>query len=251
MQPTEILHAMYDARPLIFGHRGARADAPENTLPAFELAAHQGAHGIELDVHLSQDGHIVVMHDFTVDTTTDGSGPVMGLTLDALRALDAGRWFGPDFAGTRIPTLDEVFEAVGQRLFINIEIKSLTPETNGIETAVAACVTRHAMQQRVIISSFNPVALLRVRAALPDVPLGFLYDADTLPLVSALLPGLSYEATHPRQDLIDAALVAQARQAGHLVNAWTVNDPARGQVLRDLGVDGLITDAPGALLAAL
>src|SRR5690606_28189003 len=116
---------------LVFGHRGAKAYAPMNTIPAFELAAEQGADGIELDVHRSKDGHAVIVHDFTVDETTDGNGTVTEMTLAQLKELDAGSWFGEGFHGVQIPTLDEVFEAVGERLLINVEIKSNMQDTDG------------------------------------------------------------------------------------------------------------------------
>ncbi|MBC7809703.1 MAG: glycerophosphodiester phosphodiesterase, partial [Burkholderiales bacterium] len=152
---------MFDGQTLVFGHRGAKAYAPMNTLPAYELAAEQGAHGIELDVHRSKDGYAVIVHDFKVDATSDGKGLVTEMTLAQLKRLDAGAWFDPKFAGTRIPTLDEVFESVGQRLFVNVEIKSDSLETDGVEQVVADCITRHNMQSRVIVSSFNPYTLHR------------------------------------------------------------------------------------------
>lgn len=251
MTSSAILEALVDSRPLIFGHRGAQAYAPANTLPAFELAAQQGAHGIELDVHLSRDGHMVVIHDFAVDATTDGIGRVTDLSLDALRALDAGRWFAPEFAGTRIPTLDEVFEAVGKRLFVNVEIKSRSVRTRGIEQAVAACILRHNMQHRVIVSSFSPLALRRFRRVLPTVPLGFLYGVGVTAVTKLLTRSFPYEAEHPQALLVDTALMAQAQRAGRIVNVWTVNDVARGRELRDLGVHGLITDAPDRMVAAM
>jgi glycerophosphoryl diester phosphodiesterase len=123
-----ILDEIYQGRTLVFGHRGAKAYAPMNTIPAFELAAQQGADGAELDVHLSRDGNPIILHDFSVDATTDGSGLARTMTLAQLKDLDAGGWFGDAFRGVRIPTLDEVFEAVGSRLYINVEIKSETVE---------------------------------------------------------------------------------------------------------------------------
>lgn len=242
-----VLEAMYTIRPMIFAHRGAAAYAPPNTLPAFELAIAQGAHGVELDVHLSLDGHLVVIHDFSVDATTDGTGLVADLTLDNLKALDAGSRFAPAFAGTRIPTLDEVFETVGRHSYINVEIKSHSADTDGLEAAVAKCILRHQMHERVIVSSFNPLALKRFRHALPTVPIGFLYGLDSPGLPQDLI----CEAYHPHADLIDETFIAQAHAAGKLVNAWTVNDPARGRVLRDLAVDGIITDVPDQMLAAV
>ena len=253
MSATEVLNAFYDQQrvPLIFGHSGAQAYAPSNTLPAFELAAKLVRHGTELDVSRSKDGYVVVVHDLTVDATTNGSGRVADLTLAQLKALDAGSWFAPEFAGVTIPTLDEVFEAVGEQLFINVEIKSQTQETDGVEQAVAECIIRHAMQQRVMISSFNPLALRRFRELLPDVPLGFLYGLHSPEIAHRLIEGFTVEALHPEHDLIDQALVDQAHAAGQRVHAWTINDAERAQQLAALGVDLIMTDVPDRLLAAL
>jgi len=251
MSASEILDVMYSTIPLIFGHSGAQAYAPSNTLPAFELAAQQNAHGTELDVHRSKDGHPVLLHDFTVDATTNGTGRVSDLTLAELKALDAGSWFAPEFAGVQIPTLDEVFEAVGQQLFVNVEIKSLSEETDGIEQAVADCILRHGMQERVIVSCFNPLALRRFRDILPDVPLGFLYGKDSPEVVWGLIEGFRVEALHPEAFLIDAQLVEKAHAARQRINAWTVNNIEEARKLRDLGVDAIITDVPDQLLANL
>jgi glycerophosphoryl diester phosphodiesterase len=237
---------------MVFGHRGASAYAPMNTLSAFELAAEQGADGIELDAHRTRDGHVVVVHDYTVDKTTDGSGRVAEMTLEQVRELDAGSWFGDAFRGERIPTLDEIFETVGRRLLVNVEIKSETAETDGVEQAIANVIARHAMQRRVIVSSFNPLALVRFRKIMSDVPAALLYDAEMgepLPLLQGA--GLMVEAIHPHHVLLDAGLMVLARTRGWWVNTWTVNDPARAVVLRDLGVDIIMTDNPDTVRAAL
>lgn len=251
MQAAHILNTMYATTPLVFGHSGAQAYAPPNTLPAFELAVQQGAHGTELDVHRSKDGYPVVIHDFTVDASTSGSGRVTDLTLAELKTLDAGSWYAPEFAGVTIPTLDEIFESVGKTLFINVEIKSLSQDTDGIEQVVADCIRRHHMQERVFVSCFNPLALRRFRAILPDVPLGFLYGEASPEMVYTLMQDFVVEALHPQDSLIDAALVTKAHETGQRVNAWTVNDPVRARVLRDYGVDCIMTDAPDKLLIAL
>lgn len=244
-----VLTQMIADAPLIFGHRGARAYAPMNTIPAFELALEQGAQGVELDVYLSADSEIVVIHDDTVDATTDGAGEVRTKTLAELKDLDAGAWFAPEYAGTCIPTLDEVFEAIGQRAWVNVEIKSTTEDTDGIESAVAECLTRHQMQERVIVSSFNPYALRRFRDIMPQVPLGYLYHPawDT----RALMHNITYEAYHPYYDIIDETLMQQANRAGHMVNTWTINDPDEALRLHQLGVHTFITDNPDTLVAKL
>lgn len=251
MLPRQLLEAIYDHRTLVFAHSGAQAYAPGNTLPAFEMARQQKAHGVELDVHRSRDGYPVVIHDATVDAATDGTGSVADMTLAQLRTLDAGIRYAPQFAGTCIPTLDEVFDVVGREMIVNVELKSESAETDGLEQTVADCIRRHAMQDRVLISSFNPFALRRFRAIMPEAPIGFLFGVHSPAVLRTLLEGFDYEAQHPEDPLIDAALVEGARRAGHFVNAWTVNDPARAAALRDLGVNGIITDAPDLILKAI
>ncbi|MCC6615648.1 MAG: glycerophosphodiester phosphodiesterase [Anaerolineae bacterium] len=248
------LDHFYDERPrpLIFGHRGASAYAPMNTLPAFQLAAAQGADGIELDVWLSKDGAPVILHNDTVDETTDGSGSVWDMTLAELRRLDAGRWKDERYAGTRIPTLDEVFEVVGDNLLVNVEIKSAEGMIPDVEVAVADCIVRHDMQERVLVSSFDPHVLARFAQVNPDIPVAFLEYEGTPPqayVVADLM--LNQRARHPHSAMIDAGYMERAHGKDWRVNAWTVDDVDEAQRLVKLGVDGLITNAPDVLLAAL
>jgi glycerophosphoryl diester phosphodiesterase len=245
------LQAFGQNRPLVFGHRGAKAYAPMNTLPAFELAAAQGADGIELDVHRSKDGYPVIVHDFTVDETTDGRGRVTDLTLAELKALDAGGWFSEQFRGVRIPTLDEVFTAVGHRLLVNVEIKAETEDTDGVEQVVADCIARRTMSERVIVSSFNLPTLVRFRQIMPAVPIGFLHYLAITDEQRAFIQqhNLTYEALHPYHERVTADYVQQA--GSRLINVWTVNEPERAVVMRELGVHGIITDQPDVILKAL
>src|SRR5512137_1822539 len=129
-------HFLYAERPLNMGHRGAPAEAPENTLASFQRAREAGAHGVELDVMLSADGQVVVCHDFWVDRTTDGRGRIRELTVAQLKTLDAGSWFGPQFAGERIPTLRQVVDWAGQDMLLNIELKSQGLRSDGLEDQV-------------------------------------------------------------------------------------------------------------------
>jgi len=245
------LDQLYPGETRILGHRGASAYAPMNTLPAFELAADQGADGIELDVHLSKDGTLIVLHDFTVDHTTNGIGLVREMTLAELKTLDAGIKFKPTFAGTRIPTLDEVFEHVGHRFsIINVEIKSETENTDGVEQITADTIRRHNMAGKVIVSSFNPLALRRFRQIAPEVPIGYLYAPDYT-FLPEIMDALPHEARHPHYSQIDAAYMTAARAAGWRVNTWTVNDPLRARELKALGVDAVITDKPDLMVEAL
>lgn len=249
--PNNALDAIYQGHTLVFGHRGAKAYAPMNTLPAFELAAQQGADGVELDVHFSKDRKLVVIHDFTLDSTTNGHGRVRGMTLAQLKELDAGSWFGETFRGVQIPTLEEVFEAVGKKLFINVEIKVEAPDTDGLEQAVADKIARFGLQQHVIVSSFDLPVLGRFRPFMPDVPVGFLHSGVPKEMEKSKLHDLRFEAAHPHHALIDNAYMDWAKGNGYRVNTWTVNDPARAFELRNLGVDGIISDNPDVILKAL
>jgi glycerophosphoryl diester phosphodiesterase len=245
------LKEVYNGRTLVFGHRGAKAYAPMNTLPAFELAMQQGAHGIELDVHRSKDGHVVIMHDFTIDHTTNGTGLVVEKTRAELKALDAGSWFGEQFNGVQIPTLDEVFGLVGKRMIVNVEIKSMDIEiSDGVEQAVAECIQRYAMQDHVIVSSFNPYTLIRFREVMPDIAIGFLYEKEVGIDSQAIMSGQTYEAYHPYYKDITPEMVQHEHQAGRFINTWTVNDVQEALKLRSWGVDAVITDDPKNILKA-
>jgi len=242
------LNIYEEGRTLVFGHRGASGYAPQNTLPAFELAVQQGVDGVEFDVHLSADGELVVIHDFDVDHTTDGHGEVAALTLAELKALDAGVKFDAKFAGARIPTLDEVFETLAGRIAVNVEIKAIAEE---IEAKVADCIRRHNLTDKAIISSFNPLILHRFRAAAPDIAIGFLYYEETPAEFMQMMMGLPYEARHPHHPMIDRAYMEQAKRFGYRVNTWTVNDAARAVALQELGVDCIMTDTPDVMIKAL
>ena len=161
---------------MVIAHRGASSYAPENTLAAFDLALQMGARHIELDVDMTSDGHVVVIHDDTVDRTTNGSGPVTGHTLAALRALDAGSWFGAAFAGAQIPTLDEVLARYQGRAHVHTEIKG---HTTDLSHRTADLVRHHRMSDQVTITSFQRVRLEEVRAYAPELPTGWLVGEVT------------------------------------------------------------------------
>lgn len=240
-------------KPQIFAHRGARRVAPENTLPAFAAALEMGAAGIELDVHLSADGQLVVIHDFSVEKTTDGHGLVAQMTAAELLRLDAGSHFSGAFAGTRIPTLAAVLDLVGDRCRINIEIKSLDPYARDASDAVAAIIRQRNLYEQVIVSSFNPITLLKMRHLDGAIALGVLYDGE-MPIFFRRVwagPPLSPQAQHPHYRLVDAAYMQWAQEIGAEVNTWTVNEPEDARRLAVLGVHTLITDVPDEMLAAL
>jgi glycerophosphoryl diester phosphodiesterase len=218
-------------------------------MAAFEKAVELGADGIELDTHLSADGVPVVIHDFSVDATTDGNGRVAEMDLAQLKQLDAGSHFAPGFAGERIPTLEEVLQAFRDRLLLNIELKSISPRDNGLEQAVLALVKQYELGDRVLLSSFNPFSLRRAKKIAPRVPVGLLYAPD-LPIFLSrawLAPLFPHEARHPEHTMVDARYMAWARRRGYQVNVWTVDDPDEMHRLIDLGVNGIITNVPNVL----
>lgn len=239
---------MESSETLVFGHRGAMAHAPMNTLASFQLAVEQGAAGIELDVHFSKDEQLIVLHDFELDATTDGHGTAADLTLTELKELDAGTWFSPAFAGEQIPTLDEVFESVGSKLLINVEIKSRFSEPEALNLAVAACIKHHRLSERTLVSSFDPQLLRHFKSICPDVMTGFLHSPAA---IAALMDDVPHEARHPWHEVIDGDYMDWADKCGYFVNAWTVNEPQRACSLKRLGVNSVITDDPAGIRAAL
>jgi glycerophosphoryl diester phosphodiesterase len=238
------MESYYLERPLVMAHRGAKDVAPENTLAAFEAAHDLGADAIELDVTRCATGEIIVLHDDTVERTTNGTGRAEALPLDALRALDAGSWFDAHYAGERLPLLEEVLAQMGHRVRFNIEIKGRSLSSDGIEAEVAAMLRRHGLVQETIISSFNPAALWRMRRAAPELGRGLLYAGD-MPLALRRAWGrhlVKPQALHPHYGMVDAVYVAWAHRKGYRVNVWTVNEPDDIRRMADLGVDAIITD---------
>ncbi len=233
--------------PAIFAHRGDSAHAPENTLAAFELAIRKGADAIELDAMLCASGEVVVIHDETLERTTDGQGRVSETPLAALRELDAGSWFAPRFRGEHIPTLEEVLEAIGGRIYLNIELKNYATPRDPLPERVATLVERFGLEENVLFSSFNPWTLRRARARLPRVPLGLLtapgWTGGVLngPLGRLLVP---YEALHPERRSVTPALVAAVHRRGARLHTYTVEDPAEARYLFALGVDGIFANDP-------
>jgi len=236
-------------RPFIIAHRGASAAAPQNTLAAFRKAMELGADGVELDVQLSADGAVVVIHDFAVDKTTDGTGRVATKTLLELEALDAGAKFSPQFAGERIPTLAQVFEVLQGKLLVNVELKDFNPRSSALAAPVVEVVRKHAMEKRVLFSSFNPFALRAVKRLAPQIPAGLLYAPNLAIYLRRawLAPLVPHEARHPESSMVTARTMKWYRARGFCVNVWTVDDPAEMRRLIALGVDGIITNKPDVL----
>jgi glycerophosphoryl diester phosphodiesterase len=234
------------SRPLLIAHRGASSAAPENTMAAFNLAIEQGAEALELDAKLSADGEVVVIHDQSVDRTTNGSGRVDQLSLQKIKTFDAGSWFPETgrFAGERIPTLDEVLGAFGRSIIINIELTNYATIFDQLPIKVVNLIRRHNLNDRVFFSSFNPIALARAHAALPKIPCGMLALAGKPGRIARdwlrRLPGIS--AIHPEKGDMTPELVSQAHHARQFVFAYTVNQAIEMRRLFKLNADGLFTD---------
>ncbi|GAB6094721.1 glycerophosphodiester phosphodiesterase family protein [Desulfatiferula olefinivorans] len=238
------------SQPLIIAHRGYRARYPENTLAAFRAALNIPTAMIELDVCLSRDRQLVVIHDETLDRTTSGHGPVAGFTLAELKTLDAGRWFSPVFTGEPIPTLTEVLDLCRNRCALNIEIKPEAFEahhpSDAVERQVIESVTGRFDPRSVIISSFEPRVIEQIaRMAVPGLRTALL--TEHRPLDDALLDFMvrnnvfSWNPDHP---VLTPDQIARAHRNGLKVLTYTVNHGPTGRALLAMGADGLFTDEP-------
>jgi len=227
----------------IWAHRGASADAPENTLAAFALAESQGADGLEFDVQLSADGVPVVIHDETLQRTTNGRGRVAASRWADLAELDAGRWFAPRFAGEGVPSLAQVLDWAGERLRLNLELKD-----PAAAPALLELLQRHP-RSRVLVSSFNHDSLEKLRAAAPELPIGFLSESRFWRRHLERARRCQAVSFHPRADRVSRPLLAACRKLGLAVYPWTVDDLRTARRLQSLGADGLFTNHPARLSA--
>jgi glycerophosphoryl diester phosphodiesterase len=252
--------------PVNFAHRGASARAPENTLEAFRLAVEAGAGGLELDVHMTRDGEVVVIHDATVDRTTDGSGGVAGMGLDELRGLDAGYRFSPDGGRTypyrgrrlRIPTLAEVYEEF-PATSVNIDIKEPQP---GAEGAVLQVIRNAGVEERSLVVSddhsvvrrFRKVSGGHIPTGASRLEIATFYISSRLRLERLVHPAydaLQVPVEHRGITLVTPRFVEAAHSRGVRVDVWTINAPGEMRRLLDLGVDVIMTDRPETLAGVL
>ena len=234
---------------LRIGHRGASGECPENTLCSFRRAIELGVGMIECDLQLTADGHVVVIHDFTLERTTTGHGRVRETRLDAIRACDAGAWRSPRFAGERVPTLEETLDEVLPRARLNLELKS-EGEDSRLVLATLAAVSQRGAVDRVIFSSFDMEMLEHVRDASPHARIGVLWSRGPFDEAFRFADALGAVALHPYAGEVTGDLVRECSDRGLMVNVWTVNQVDRMVELVRLGVDGVISDHPGRLLEA-
>lgn len=229
-------------------HRGATAYAPENTIAAFDLAVDMKADYIEIDVQRSKDGKLVLIHDTTVDRTTDGTGKVGDLTFEQLRSLDAGSWKGEQFAGEPIPTFEEILDRYHGKIGILIELKA--PELYpGIEEQVAEVLKERNLDkpqnEKIIIQSFNFESVKRVDQLLPKVPVGVLTSNRADTTLEALQEFSTYaDWFNPSYGIVTEELVNQVHSQGMQIGSWTVRSQEAADFLFEMGVDAIISDYP-------
>jgi len=224
-------------RPRVIAHRGASAERPENTRTAYALAVEQGADMIEIDLHLTRDGHIVIRHDGALA----GVGPIAQASLAAVRQVDAGQ-------GERVPTLPEVLESFGEQIPFNLELKrGAQGPYVGMERAALRCVEALGLGEQTLFSSFYDPVLRTLRACSASARIALLISRRFPQGWSERARGLGAEALNPEVPLVDGELVARAHGEGLRVNPYTVEDPDEMERLLDLGVDGLFTNHPSRL----
>lgn len=252
-------------RPMVIAHQGGEGLRPSNTIAAFENAAALGVDVLEMDIHSTRDGVLVVIHDDTVDRTTDGSGRVLDLTLAELQQFDAGDYWTPDDGqtypyrdqGLVIPTLEQVLTAFPGLKF-NIEIKQVEPP---IAQPLCDTLRAHGLTERTLVASFHPAALQAFRAACPEVATS-MTESEIRPffiLNTVFLgglfepPGAAFQVPEYSGNLhvLTPRFVRGARGNNIAVHPWTIDDPADIQRFLDMGVDGIITDRPDVMLELL
>ena len=234
---------------LIWAHRGASAYAPENTLEAFQLAADMKADGVELDVHFSKDGRVVVAHDAKIDRVSNGQGAILDYTYDELQIFDFNNKM-PDWKHVRIPTLDQVYALLAPTgMWVNVEIKAANP---AIAQACIDIAAKYGMTDRVIYSAFNHLQLTEVQKIDPTLPVAPLYSFNMIkPWLYA--ENMGAQATHPSaaQLKLFPELADECHARGIRVHPWTVDDPELIRYLWANGADAIITNKPDVAREAL
>ena len=246
-------------QPKIIAHRGGAKLAPENTLAAFKNAISIGVDMIEIDVHLSKDSNIIVIHDATLNRTTDGTGEIKNLSLAEIKNYDAGSWFSKDFDNEKVPTLSEVLETINGKVVLLIEIKDGDERYPGLEKKIVEAVKNHDAVKWVIIQSFNKNSIIRIKKIYPELVTFYLSGKTFDQFYSEILEKMKsnekiekqFDGIAASHSLLDANKVVILHKADFKVFTYTVNKPQEMKNNIDIGVDGIITDSPDKLKAIL
>ncbi|MFC4023372.1 glycerophosphodiester phosphodiesterase [Oceanobacillus longus] len=237
----------------VYGHRGSMGNYPENTLLGFHEAIRQGVDGLELDVHMTKDGEIVVIHDETLDRTTDGTGFIKDLTLNEIKQYSAGSKyeyftkFDASWSAEKVPTLKEVLELLKPYdIELNIELKTYVFNYEGIEEKINSLVEAYGNERRIVYSSFHLPSILRIKKLEPAAEIAWLLN-QPIPLLSDYLKGLQLNALHLDKQVV-LANVHQWKDLYEKVRVWTVNGDDEIKQLLDLKVNTIITDFPEKVL---
>ena len=242
--------------PLVLAHRGANKRAPQNTVPAFKKAVEFNADGIETDVHLSKDGKIVICHNYDIDATSNGTGFISDYTCEELKKFDFGSYFSEEFKGVTLPTVSEMLDVVKDMTLINIEIKA-PKEKNDLVKRTIEEVHRYGLQDKVIISCFNPECIRESKEIDPNIRTGLLYEDNDLGKeimafgVEKYCAQLNANAAHPQRTLITEDEVKRLHALNMTVNVWTVNEKEDILRLAGWGCDSLISDIPDFVMSVL
>lgn len=242
--------------PLVLAHRGANKVAPQNTLPAFQKAIDFNADGLETDVHLCMDGHIVICHNYTIDETSNGTGRIDEMTLSQLKGFDFGSYFGDEFKGVSLPTLPELLDLTKSMKLINIEIKPPQKDCDLVKKVVEA-IHEYGIVENSIVSCFDPECIRLVKEFDKKVKTGLLYENNELGNeimtfgVAKFCKQLNADAAHPHRKLITHKEVIELHNLGIAVNPWTVNKEDEIIKFVNWGCDALISDVPDYCLKVL
>ena len=238
---------------LIVGHRGARAEAPENTLSGFRHLHQLGVRAVEFDIQVSGDGELVIIHDADLQRTSNGQGSVHDWPASKLAELDACHRAFPAWPVSEgIPRLDEVLALLTDFVHIELEVKARTPEHEAVVIAkLPALWHKYQLAGRARTTSFNPRYLHGMLQAAPHIPRGFLFEENFMGDVIAVAAAVAATSLGPHQRRCTPELIQQAHAAGLMVSTWTVNEQARALALAEMGVDAIITDVPTQALGWL
>ena len=239
--------------PLLFGHRGCPKTAPENTLASFQKILDNNIPGVELDVQLCKTGEIIVLHDQNLKRTTGFDALASETDLQEIKKLDAGSWFNESFSGEKIPTLDEVFELLGTNVYYDIEIKHKRRTHGELEIKLTEKINQWNFQNRVIISSFNPIAILGIRESDPKLNTAIIYTKwKELPWY--LRKGGGKYICKPnilkptRHQITPFTMFLNKKIEGYTVVTWTEDDPNKAEKYIKMGVDGIVSNVPENML---